>query len=101
MDHLVQLAFIGALAYAAVKSLSGRQTRHESVPATSIADEPTAAPTHLNMVDYLTVEVDDPQKLRREIADKTTFLRREGHIIGTPQITADGCTAQVPIYKRI
>ena len=46
-----------------------------------------------------TVMVDHPRQLSAEIERVRSNHIRNGLVIGEPQVTADGCTANVPIFR--
>lgn len=102
MEHLIMLVFLGGLAYAGYKSLIGGDDSssgagRDKAPATAAA-EPDSG---LEFERFVTITADDPDGLAREIDGSLYWERRDrNRVIGTPQISADGRTAQVPIYRR-
>lgn len=103
MEHqLIVFIFLVFLAYVGYKSIFDRGDESSSDGggnATAATGEPDA---NLEFERFVTITADNPEDLARKINRSLYFERRlSSRVIGTPQISADGRTAQVPIYRRI
>lgn len=90
----------------ALTSKSPRESGPDAVPApapvapTPAAPQPQPVPVFERME---TVTVSRPEDLAEAIArvsrDRTNNVFNTNYVLGTPQITADGLTANIPLYR--
>lgn len=100
MELLIVLAFLCMCAYGLLKGIagdsSGEQPPQPSEPAPQNGDR------QLVFDRMETVTVDDPRKLSDAITQKCRSCQGwfgPQLVFGEPQITSDGCTANIPVWR--